>query len=739
MKITNNIRTYIALLAGIALLVSCSDDVTAPTYTVGEADNAIVLRAGISEGSTSVATRAGEPGGYDDIDATNHTKHLPFTNGTKAALRIDGTWLGHDPEAISQTTTATIGGIAANTDEKHNDLTMSPQRYWDDYGSADPANMPTGKGGNVSDGSDGRSKGLTIYGAAVNGVTTAPVIDGSTGKQWTALTWNVGTPTGSPLTLSQTGGWSDKDLLISNNVKEGGPDDTYKFDERDSGKLLEFTHAMSKITVRLIASEGFPTSGVGATATKFANAPEVKLTSNETGQSNAEWAYTSGSVNVETGAVTSPANPAVITMHTAKTDDSQYTVIYDALVAPGSVFGAPSGSPATYPVIARINADGNIYYVTSEKIRAAITTSLGSGHELGFATQPGKNYIITVNVKKTKIEVTATIKDWVDIEAEPIEPVISIDASVGDKGATGGAFSDFDFYLSTTAASGYNKSAKATGTPDGATKWTFKDGSDQAITLHWPDHETHYFMRGVSPSTTPVTNEEHVVVNNGQYNSSTSPSNLLIGAPEITSGTKCGSPEHDQVDMSTNGICARNNTINLNFQYVMSQVEVRLKSTGTDALQNKVTIDGNTTVEIIGGYKQARILLSTRVHDEYAEGDKVTDGKYALHPRSLTSEETSEGIIKSAMHDIIVPQLLTDDMKFRITVTNSNSTQDVYEAQLNKIKGKKKGSSDALAEITEWKPGEHYIYELDIKKTSINVTATLTDWKVVEANEDIWF
>lgn len=724
MKITNNIAT---LLAGIAFLASCSDNV-APTYSVGEADNAIVLRAGISEGGSGVQTRA-----VENPDA-NHSSHVKFTQGTKAALKVNGIWLekGYTDNLVSKTTTATIGAETA-TNSKHNTLSMSPQLYWDDYGTADPANMPTGKGGNISNGSDGRTKGLTIYGAAVDGETeNAPSVD-----SWTAMTWNLGTPAGSPLTLSQTGGWSTKDLLISHNVKEGGPDDTYKFDERGSGKLLEFAHAMSKITVRLIASEGFPATGVGATATKFAAAPEVKLTSNETGQSNAEWANTACNINVTDGTYSNSGTPAVVTMHTAKTDDSQYTVIYDALVAPGSVFGAASGSPATYPVIARINADGNIYYVTSEKIRAAITTKYGTGNELGFATQPGMNYIITVTVKKTKIEVTATIKNWVDVEAETVEPVISIDATVGDKGATDGAFSDFDFYLSTTAASGYSKSAKATGTPDGSTKWTFKDGSDQTITLHWPTHDTHYFMRGVSPSATAVVNTTHVEVANAQYNSSTSPSNLLIGAPEIATNTMCGSPEHTEVDMSTNGICARNNTINLNFQYVMSQVEVLLKSTGTDALQNKVTIDGHTTVEIIGGYKQARILLNTRVHDAYTEGDKVTEGKYALHPRSLTSAETTAGIIKSAMHDIIVPQLLTDDMKFRITVTNSDDTQDVYEAQLNKIEVKTNDGSGAL--ITEWKPGEHYIYELDIKKTEINVTATLTDWKVVTATEDVWF
>lgn len=703
-----------AAIASLGLLASCSSDIFAPAYTVGEADNAIVLRAGISEGGGGVHARA--PYNPD----ANHAKHVSFTQGTKLALKVDGIWLGKGftNDLFSQKTTATIGDLVAETGEKHREVTFTSaeQLYWDDYGTADPANISLKVDEVERHVGNGRDRGLDIFAAAVDGITTAPAI---ADNQWTALPWSLGTPAGTPLAISQAGGWSTKDLLTSNNVKHTDAEETtnaYKFSEHETGKLLEFTHAMTKVTVNLTAGEGFPGYTIAPADAKFQAAPTVTLLG---------FNYT-GTVNVEEKTST-PTGATNILPYTLSGGANSHTASYDALVFPGNTF-----SNATD--ILKIVADGNTYYVNATNINAAMTTA-----QSNTTFEPGKNYVFNITISKTSIEVTATIKDWVDIEAETIEPVISIDASVGDKGATGGAFSDFDFYLSTTAASGYSKSAKATGTPDGATKWTFKDGSDQTITLHWPDHKTHYFMRGVSPSTTAVVSTTHVEVANGQYNGSTSPSNLLIGAPEITTGTMCGSPEHEEVDMSANGICARNNTINLNFQYVMSQVEVRLKSTGTDALQNKVTFDEHTTVEIIGGYRQARILLNTRVHDAYTEGDKVTDGKYALHARSLTTEETTAGVIKSAMHDIIVPQTLTDDMKFRITVTNSNGTQDVYETQLNKIKGKVKDSSDALAEITEWKPGEHYIYELDIKKTEINVTATLTDWKVVTAGEDVWF
>ena len=56
-------RHYIIITAIMALLTACAskEDVVSPTYTVGETDNAITLRAGIREGGSGVETRAADP------------------------------------------------------------------------------------------------------------------------------------------------------------------------------------------------------------------------------------------------------------------------------------------------------------------------------------------------------------------------------------------------------------------------------------------------------------------------------------------------------------------------------------------------------------------------------------------------------------------------------------------------------------------------------------------------------
>ena len=677
-----------ATLALAALLTACSSEETTPTYTVGEADNAIVLKAGITEGGAGVATRAAED---------HHTTpgHLNFISGTGLALQVSGTWTGKNAEnKVTQTTTGTTGA-KTGTDNLHNEVSMNPQLYWDDYGTADPGNTA------------GRAAGLTIYGAAVNGVTTDLTVSDFTALEWT-------------LPNDQSNDWANKDLLISNNIKEGGPDDTYKFDEKASGKLLAFTHAMSKVTINLIADEGFPTTGVGNTTKKFQTTPDVYLTRNENGGSLAEWAYTTGTVNVTDGTISSQATPEVITTKTNSTSDATYTVVKDALIMPGSCFGT-----ADTDIIAKINADGNIYYVTAKEIRKAITSTLGSGNEKDFKAQSGYNYILKIKVKKTKIEVTATITDWIDVTADEEIPLINVTGNVGDvtvDAETKQRMESFGFYLSdaagASAATAYTKAAtaaKPTGGADGTTIWPFD------TPLYWPNHQIHYFMRGVSPEETAVTSGK-IAVTAGDYNSASFPSNLLVGAPVIAANTMCGNTDHIQVDMSTSGICAREGKINLTFNYMMSQIEVHLASEAGDSHVNLE----NAKVEIVGGYTDGNVDIHTKT---VTTSGSVTD--FTLN--HVGTEDTNY------RHSIVVPQNLTSDLKFKVTIYKSGTTEidDIYYATIKDIQVSENGGTKKS--ITKWDSGKHYVYTLNLKKTEIKVTATITDWITVTASDNVWF
>lgn len=670
----------------------------------------------------------------------NHAKHVNFTNGTQLRLRVDGTWTGKDSytlphgsvssAAASQKTTATTGD-ETGTDNLHNKVNFTDEQrlYWDDYGTADPSNKTTGRAG-----------GLTIYGVAVDGKTTAPMV-----SDWANLNWTVSQ------NQSATGVWGSEDLLISNNIKSD-KDGTLKFDDLyptpQSGvsNIMEFTHAMSKITINLIAGEGFPATGVGATTKKFAAEPEVILTSNLYGEtSKTEWAYTKYAVNVMTGAVVTASNtPEAITTTTTKTDDANFTVVKEALVMPGSTFG--DAVAGVYPQVLSILADGNRYYVSSEKIRAAIATAIAAGtHADSYTTQPGKNYVFKVTINKTGIDVTATIKNWEDVTADQVTPIININNCYGK---TGTDFAKgFTLYRSKTATGSYIEGL----TEGNMSTVSYASAYTMSPQLYWPDHETHYFFRGVWPqvNTTdgPATanvKANAVDVKNVAYAQGKYPSDLMIGMPRKDDGTldetcKAG---HKTGDNSTSGICATDaaegathqneGIIHLNFEYAMSQVEVELQTVSSpDAA--KVNIGANTVVELVNVYNSGEIKLS--------DGSVTTSGDksiYTLNPVSGTGNELMR-------HSSIVPQTLTfsekgatTNLRFKITVTNDDSTTDIYYADVNPIL-KSGSTTEKVAPNGKWESGVHYKYILTLSKTAINVTATLKDWVTVTASDNIWF
>ena len=677
-------------LVPLVLLAACrSEEPFTPTRDCGP----IELRAGIVEGKSAM-TKAGAE--------DNHAKHLNLTEDTRLALSVSGIWTGHSPSPVVQATTATVGS-ATGADNKHNALSCSPVLYWDDYGTADPANASTG-----------RTEGLTIYGAAIDGKTTAPTV-----SSWTALGWTL--PTDQTTTDNTP---ADKDLLISNNVQgvNSDPDDQedhgcYLFDKRTQGKLLEFTHALSKITVNLKAGAGF-------TGNEFASAPVVTLYES--------WAYTTGTLDVTTGSWSSQGNASVVTMNQNTTATTGYNVTKEALVIPGSAFASDASD------IIRINADGNIYYVTAKKIRTAISTSHASDGD--YATEAGKNYIINVIVNKTDIVVTATVTNWTDVISEEVSPVINVSADWGNDGDSAMADGAFSFYLSTNLNTGYGSIvgtyfAQQSSVAKSVSVWTM---SPQ---LYWPNHNTHYQFRGVLPQTGTETGDvtyprvetathsaveyQVIKVRNVAYSSGTFPADLQIARPEIDVDEQCtnNEPGHTRTYLFDGGICATEGTINLNFRYMMSQVEVNLSTTDVSALNDHVNLTG-AVVEIINVYNTGDVKLGDR-----GVIPTGSTGSYTLNTVDGVGNENKR-------LSAIVPQSLTN-VRFKITIHNADSTTDIYYADVAPIK--KINSSELVAPNGAWESGYHYVYNLKLSKTEVKVTATLANWTTVNADEDVWF
>lgn len=721
-------KTYMGI-ASLLALMSCSDGNDIHTYTVGAEDNAIALSIGVDNTPLTptpnlAKTRAGESDNY-----------VALTQGTKMRLRVEGKW--NDSELIKFTD---CSADAATGDNTYNPISSySLMLYWDDFGTADPNNTT------------GKTDGLAIYGVAVDGKKDkAPDVNNSTGESTTDQWGDHSSGDSNLLPWStednSTSTVLERDLMVSNNLSKTTAETpgNLTFEEHKAiNKNLEnkdvnqsrliFKHVLSKFTFNLKAADGFEEY-------KFKTNPTVTLTrkkaSEMTEQDNGAYCLVDGNINIKKGEA--KANESTKKVIKAKYISGQMDNGYQVVTEAAIVYPGTQISSSENDIIAQINADGNIYYITSEAIRTAIG-------ETDFKAKAGYNYVFNITVKKTKINVTASVEPWNEVEAE-YEPKINVTGNIGDGNTSASSLNDFSLYLKDDDDKGqYGLSGSETfikanseitvGSNENNPTYTFSPE------VYWPDHQTHYHFRAVYPKTKSTSDgsdpevvtksgTQAIKVNNCKYEESKYPCNLLIGAPEITESTMCGNKDHiyptTEVDMSEHGICAREGSINLNFRYMMSQVVVNL-STSADGASNKVNIGAKTIVEIENANTEGWIGLHNRNVVKY--GDNTS-----------TYKMKNDG--DKSRHDAIIPQNI-EKLVFKISVSNDNNVTDIYRANIKDIpvyvtdqSGKKTGDANT---ITSWDAGKKYIYNLKVTKTKVSITATITDWETRSTDEtDIW-
>lgn len=708
------IKSIILLTATLAF-AACSDDVThGDKFTVGDADNAINLSIGVQSSPTALQSRAPLAG------------HYAMQTGTALNLYVEGDWT-HSGTTTNIVKKSTYRAVKDDDADNINAIKWKSRDhlYWDDFGTADPDNIAN------------RNKGLGILAVAIDGLSTAPtVLSDDYWKGTSNLPWEVSTDGTNAL---------HKDILVANNLyhaTEYTPQKRYTFAEQKGSdpaeSRLDFKHVLSRITFILKPGLGF----TNFTGPGFWDTPKVYLTRNKTGESNQEWCYTQGTINIISAKATNDGSTLrQVLLDDIYTNSSTGVVTETAIIYPGSDFGNYDNK-----IVAKIIADySNVYYITAEKIRAAIDAT--AGHNGEYITKPGYHYIFNVTLNKTDIVVTATITDWNTVTADPVEPKIVVSAEVGKEDDKIKKLTDFRFYRNADGASEQGKytaladadNPETNDIADGTTTWKFYEvGTSTETSLYWPNHSTHYFFRGVYPSETTVTagsgTSSYIVASNAAYVAATFPSDLMIGAPEIAPGTMCNNPDHTPVDMSAEGICARTGAINLNFRYMMSQVEVVLKTTTGD---DKVELNDLTKLELTNTICSRNIYLGKR-----AIGDELGITRQ-LYTMNMKGTATADQV---TFHDAIVPQQLkftsagnSGNMRFKVTITNTNgtpeTTDDTYDVYYADVKPIRVGGSD----ISNWVSGTHYKYELTLKKTGLSVTATITDWTTVTGSDNIWF
>lgn len=675
--------TFPLLLATALVATGCSSE-----DHVAEIDNSqrsaielsgthTVSRAGFTGAETTlklhyVSTKKSETG-FDD--GAGKVATLYMTSSATAAIDTKGGV--NDVSAVSQTTGAD-----------------GQKRYWDDV--------------------HGRNSNLSIYSIAVPNKTSIT-------KNATAFNaWDTNVKEGSATAVANTIAWevsaiqtletiADEDLAYSNNVS-GDNTLVYdaankKFQKAEGTKNLEFNHALSRFTINIKKGDGF-----GDFSTEF-KASSVKFSGFKVkGTLDVAAGTISGNTAGEVEAVGSEAD--------YKVEGTKVGYTYVAQVFPGTTIQG-----VTDPMLT-ITVDGNVYPITGAQIYNALETN-NSG--IASAIEPGKNYNLTINLKKVGIDLlSATLVDWNDITAEPLE----MDNS----------HLTFSFYNNNTPCSEVNLYKYEQGLTDIVTTnsnysaapqsgWGYTEvalsgtGNPYTTNEYYKDNKTAYHFRSLNNAAETALNTNKTAFtmtsgNNVDYH---------WGAPMLPTDLTSipySNAEGYKANIAKGIVAAsKESNIVLTEVHMMSDIIVKLETTTGD---DKVDLT-NATVKITSASETGTVdmglgLITPATTYEDMQMTKGTDNTFTLS---------------------VIPQLLSRSATAKVGLT-IDTDNDRYFVDLSAIKATSVGSQVTNMQtvndyITQWYPGHKYTYTFTLKKSGITVKATLVDWNTVSTpNTEIW-
>ena len=768
---TTPLRYIPALLAVAALGLSACSTEELP-------DN-----GGNSNGKTAIEFAMSNTGGIGmSLDS-----RAGFGQSTRIVMRI-GSQNTETPSDIKYTrTTATASKQVTTGTQDYSTVTFAQgteMRYWDD--------------------AHGRKSQLSVYAVAVPDKTAESLLPvnklkftASSGSNWATentstsadnncIAWEVSSD------QSAAGTVSDQDLCYSNNIQSiqnGGANGVYRYnfgtgsyptfpgvaniDELTDGMMkfapngtsgkfdrghMIFRHALSRITVKLTAGDGFtqadaPFAFTSADGNVYINNVP---TSGTFDIANGNW---------KDGASTSTIKKMEVTKQATQADKS-YTLVANLL--PG--YEIYNGSATN---MLQFELDDNRYNITEAMLYNALNDKSGITQNDGtkITMEQGLNYEIGITVKKQGINnITANIVDWVKVTAEeqyPSNAYITLDLKTFD----GTACKGFDFYrlndpydTPQTAEpsvkhykwyTGYNTDGKATLTPVNAEGNTVdeNDASFDHYKTNWyyDSNKAFYHFRTVNEGTTITTDAA-----NGDYFSITS-------SNEETNDPHWGAPMHSSADITyavsgdatatppTGGfassihwaIGSTKNQIKITELHMLSKINVILKTTTTD---NKVQLLNGTTpatVKLVRYMKDGKVELGRGLVT--VTSTTATEDDFKAPDASNTSTFFSGTNITNPYQFMAVPQELkrgdadADYVGLEITTPDGN----VYKInKLSDITAKTVGSDVGQGQtesqkILRWLPNHHYTYTFTLKKTEVTATATVTKWNEVTAGDKV--
>lgn len=485
---------------------------------------------------------------------------------------------------------------------KTSNITPTKPLYWDDFSTASAPLT-----------ADDRYL-QSAWGFCYNGGTPTTALDQDNGTiGWTAAA-----------DFTPNGVLRNNDLLWSKaqqplKYKRG------TFGGNDHGTLvIPYTHAMSMITIEVVAGEGFTTGNLGSTTATLQDM------------------YKSATFSAPNATVSSQADPQTVKMLASAEGtnaESKPNKVFRALVIPGKEL-------ALNATLAEItNIDGNNYKIpVTDAILTAWSSYLDSGK-----LKSGVNYKLTVTVAKQAIDVVAQITDWTIIKATG-KGEINFSADVNDRDdendITNGSI---DIFRAEDLASMNTMTTTAT---YNSGKWV------NSPEIYWANGTQSYYFRALTE------------YDGSKYNSVGGSNNLargrdvLWGTTKAHSGTAADGSTFDYAEGAA--IAPRTGNVPLTFSHVMSKITVNLTTDESDA---KVVLDG-AKITINGLNETGTIEVKDGT---VVPGSTTTDiSDFAAKSHPITDVSTLNGYV-------VMPQVLGNEIRLRVKLADGTT----YSLQLN--------------------------------------------------------
>ena len=602
---------------------------------------------------------------FEDTDGlVAYLRHVTW-DGTNAPIEAANS-------ALDDYTSAKLAAFGAGTPTDGNHpLTATTPLYWDDFSNSTTAETDLRTTGHYLEAYYGYAVHSQTDATTAHTTLTTALHNGSEASG--TLTWTV--PTDQTTEAAQ----KEADLLWA---KSQTP---VKYDHATTraGLTLPYTHALCRLTVALVAADGFSTGAftnttvttAGLNKTATFSAPTTEITGATTG-SDSE----AGIIRLWGGAET--------------------TATVDAQTLPARSFSGlfvPLTALTAGNVLATItDVDGNHYTLPlTEEILTAWATGLD-----GNQTQAAHHYKLTVTLRKQQVAVSATLADWSDVSAEA-QGSIQFTADVSTIALSDRTdLESFRLY----------RSSQETLTEEGlqsATTCTFVADAEQPDkgswnnnpAIYWENASTSYHFRALAEQG-----------EGGKYTARTGEDLTARQGKDLLWGTS-----------GATAIAPRTGPVPLDFEHLLSKLTVKLttadESPDTEAAK-RVNLDG------------ARLTLSPLATTGTV---RLTDGSLDLN--AAQAEAIPEFAAQSHPVDgkplldnyIVLPQPLGNDVTLRLTLADGTT----YRVPLNTCTATVEGTPQA---VTAWERGRHYTYTIHVEKEAVRLSASVRNWVEVTGN-----